>query len=169
MKHIHPVSYKEALHADIIIHTLWFKDLIPWAIENREGLASKILVDIANPFTEDLSDFTLDWGKSAAEELQNLLPDTKIVGAFKNTFYQVLEKPIYDGQKSDIYVTSDDESAKNIVMTLLRDLPFRVLDGGRLMNNRTIERMTLFEREIALRFGSYPYVSNRIFGIRGGN
>lgn len=165
---INPVSYEEALDTDIIIHTLWFKDLIPWAIKNREKLAHKILVDISNPFTEDFSEFTLDWGKSAAEELQKVIPDTKVVGSFKNTFFKVLEKPIYEGLKSDIYVTSDDENAKKIVMTLLSNLPFRVFDGGKLINNRTIERMTLFEREIAIRYGNYPYVSNRLFGIKDG-
>ncbi|UUZ93119.1 hypothetical protein LJK87_49370 [Paenibacillus sp. P25] len=53
-------------------------------------------------------------------------------------------------------------------MRLLESVPFRVLDGGRLSNNRTIERMTLFEREVALRYGNYPYVSFRMFGLGSG-
>jgi len=165
LKHIVPTSYEEALNADIIFHTLWFRDLIPWTKENKEQLAGKILVDIANPFTEDFSDFTLDWGKSAAEELQKVLPDTKVVGAFKNTFFQIFEEPIHEGFKSDVYITSDNESAKKVVMGLLNTIPFRVLDGGKLKNNRIIERITLFEREIAIRYGNYPYISNRLFGI----
>lgn len=165
LKHIIPVSYDQALGANIIIHTMWFRDLIPWAKENKELLSGKILVDIANPFTEDFSDFTLDWGKSAAEELQRILPKTKVVGAFKNTFFQVFEEPIHEGLKSDVYITSDDENAKKVVMELFRSIPFRVIDGGKLKNNRTIERITLFEREIAIRYGNYPYVSNRLFGI----
>jgi predicted dinucleotide-binding enzyme len=159
------VSTLEALHADIIIPTLWFKDLIPWAIENKQLLAGKILIDIVNPFTEDFNDFSIDWGTSASEELQNTIPDTIIVGAFKNTFYKVFDQPIYDNLSSDVYVTSDDQNKKEIVMNLLKSTPFRVLDGGNLKNNRTIERITLFERELSMRYGSYPYVSNRIFGL----
>lgn len=166
LKHIIPVSYAEALKTEIIFHTLWFRDLIPWAKENKEHLAGKILIDIANPFTEDFSDFTLEWGKSAAEELQRVIPDTKVVGAFKNTFFQVFEEPIHEGLKSDVYITSDYENAKKIVMALLSPTPFRVLDGGKLNKNRTIERITLFERELAIRYGNYPYVSNRLFGIK---
>lgn len=166
LQQITPVSYDQALDADIIIHSMWFRELMPWAKENKEHLAGKILVDIANPFTEDFSEFTLDWGQSAAEELQKILPDTKIVGAFKNTFFQVFEEPIHDGLKSDIYITSDDEHAKKVVMELLCSIPFRVLDGGELKNNRIIERLTLFEREMAIRYDSYPYVSNRLFGIK---
>lgn len=159
------VSYEEALRADVIIHTLWFRDVIPWALQNEEALAGKILVDIANPFTEDFSDFTLEWGTSAAEELQKVLPQTRVVGAFKNTFFKVLEQPLHNGQRSDVYVTGDDESARLQVIQLLQPLPFRVLDGGLLANNRTIERMTLFSREMAIRYGHYPYVSYRIFGL----
>jgi 8-hydroxy-5-deazaflavin:NADPH oxidoreductase len=159
------VSHEEALEADIIIHSLWFKDVIPWAQMYKEKLANKILIDITNPFTEDFSDFTLDWGKSAAEELQKVVPDTIVVGAFKNTFFKVFDEPLHEDVKSDVYVTSDDEDAKETVMNLLSPIPFRILDGGKLCNNRTIERITLFEREMAIRYGNYPYVANRLFGI----
>lgn len=160
-----PVSHEIALNADIIIHCLWFKDVIPWAKQNKKKLANKILIDIVNPFTEDFNDFTLEWGQSAAEELQKVIPDTKVVGAFKNTFFQVFEEPIHNDQKSDVYVTSDDEKAKETVMKFLASTPFRILDGGKLSNNRTIERLTLLERELAIRYGNYPYVSNRLFGL----
>lgn len=165
-ENIIPVSYENALDADIIFHSLWFKDLIPWANDNKEKLKDKILIDIVNPFTDDFSDFTLEWGNSAAEELQKTIPDTKVVGAFKNTFFQVFQEPIFDGLLSDVYVTSDDEPSKEIVMTILKPAPFRIINGGKLKNNRIIERITLFEREIAIRYGNYPYVANHLFGIR---
>jgi 8-hydroxy-5-deazaflavin:NADPH oxidoreductase len=158
------VSYDKAISSDVIFHTMWFRDVIPWAKENREKLKGKIVIDPANPFTEDFTDFELQWGNSAAEELQRALPDSKIVGAFKNTFFKVLEQPVHNGLLSDVYVTSDHEDAKRIVINLLNQLPFRIMDGGCLANNRTIERMTLFEREIAIREGHYPYVSFRLFG-----
>lgn len=164
-ENIIPVTHERALEADIIIHSLWFKDVIPWAAQNKEKLAGKILVDIVNPFTEDFSDFTLEWGQSAAEELQKVLPGTFVVGAFKNTFFQVFDEPIHEGLKSDVYVTADDEDAKKSVMELLNPTPFRILDAGKLKNNRLIERLTLFERELAIRYGNYPYVANRLFGI----
>ncbi|WP_245856160.1 NADPH-dependent F420 reductase [Paenibacillus rigui] len=163
-KGVEAAEIQTALQADIIFHALWFRDLIPWAESCRELLKGKILVDLVNPFTEDFSDFTMDWGTSAAEELQHKLPETSVVGAFKNTFFQVLEKPVHQGTVSDVYVTSDDEKAKLAVIQLLQGIPFRIMDAGRLSNNRTIERMTLFERELAIRYGHYPYVSYRIFG-----
>lgn len=162
------VSYEEALNCDIMVHALWFKDLIPWAYKNREKLEGKILVDIVNPFTADFEDFTTEWGTSAAEELQRVLPHTRVVGAFKNTFFKVFDQPVQAGLQSDVYVTGNDGQAKDEVLRLLEGIPFRVLDGGGLSNNRTIERMTLFERELAVRYGNYPYVSFRLFGLDGG-
>lgn len=161
---IKAVAVEEALKADIIVHTLWFRDLIPWVQEHREALKGKILVDISNPFTADFTDFVTEWGTSAAEELQRAVPETIVVGAFKNTFFEVLNNPVHNGLKSDVYVTGDNEEAKRTVMEALLPIPFRVYDGGSLKNNRTIERMTLFERELAIRYGHYPYVSFRLFG-----
>ncbi|UJF31304.1 NADPH-dependent F420 reductase [Paenibacillus hexagrammi] len=165
LKQTRAVNMEQALEADVVVPTLWFRDLIPWVTKHEKQLCGKIVIDIVNPFTEDFSDFTLQWGTSAAEELQRALPDTTIIGAFKNTFFKVLANPIFQNQQSDVYVTGDDEQAKLTVMQLLEAVPFRILDGGRLANNRTIERMTLFEREIAIRYGNYPYVSNRMFGL----
>lgn len=157
-------TYEETLTADVIIHTMWFRDLLPWAKENAEQLKGKILVDIANPFTADFSDFTTDWRTSAAEELQRVVPGTKVVGAFKNTFWKVFDQPIHHGIKSDVYITSDDEEAKHVVIDLLQPLPFRIMDAGILKHNRTIERMTLFSRELSQRYGHYPYVSWTLWG-----
>jgi 8-hydroxy-5-deazaflavin:NADPH oxidoreductase len=163
-KEVRGVSLDDALNADIIFHALWFRDLMPFVQQHAQQLRGKILVDIVNPFTEDFSDFTTDWGTSAAEEIQTILPSTKVVGAFKNTFFKVFDDPEYQGLTSDIYVTSDHDEAKKSVFEILQGIPFRVMDAGKLMNNRTIERMTLFERELAIRYGHYPYVSFRLFG-----
>lgn len=164
LQKVQAVNVQTALKADVIFHTLWFQDLIPWAEENKESLKGKILVDIVNPFNDNFDDFSLDWGTSAAEELQKKLPLTRVVGAFKNTFAKVLDQPVHEGLTSDVYVTSDDEEARKKVIDLLNGIPFRVMDGGLLKNNRTIERMTLFERELAVRNGHPGYVAFRLFG-----
>lgn len=159
-----PVSHCEAFTADVIFHSLWFKDVIPWAKEHAQLLNGKILVDIANPFTADFNDFTTEWGTSAAEELQKVIPGTSVVGAFKNTFWEVFNNPRHNGVLSDVYVTSDDETSRKLVLSILEALPFNVLDAGLLANNRTIERMTLFERELSIRYGHYPRVAFNIWG-----
>ncbi|QMU28643.1 NADPH-dependent F420 reductase [Adhaeribacter radiodurans] len=159
------VSMEEALQADVIIPTLWFKDLLPWAEKYKELLKGKIVIDIVNPFNDNFDDFTTPYNTSAAEELQKVIPDSTVVGAFKNTYWVVFDNPVLQGLKSDIYVTADDENARQQIKDLLKPLPFRVLDAGLLKNNRTIERMTLLAAELARKAGSHPRISFNLWGL----
>ncbi|PSR52759.1 hypothetical protein AHMF7605_04095 [Adhaeribacter arboris] len=158
-------SIEEALQADVIIPTLWFTDLLPWAEKYRDLLKGKIVLDIVNPFNDNFDDFTTPYGTSAAEELQKAIPESTVVGAFKNTYWVVFDKPILQGIKSDVYVTSDNEFVRKQIIDLLRPLPFRVLDAGLLKNNRTIERMTLLSGELARKAGSHPRISYNLWGL----
>ncbi|WP_426452128.1 NADPH-dependent F420 reductase [Paenibacillus sp. S-38] len=159
-------SYEEALQADIIIPAFPAAALMEWAAANKERLEHKIVVDISNPFTSDFSGFTTAWGESSAEGLQALLPDSKVVGAFKNTFFSVFENPVFQDQQSDVLVTGDDEEAVHQFIERFSPLPFRFIHAGKLANNRTIERFTLLELELAVRYGTYPYISLQVFGIK---
>ena len=159
------VSMEEALTADIIIPTLWFRDLLPWIEARKEQLKGKILVDITNPFNDTFEDFTTGYDTSSAEEVQKIIPDTLVVGAFKNTYWVVFDTPVLQGLKSDLYVTSDNAEARQTVLKILQPLPFRVLDAGILKNSRTIERMTLLARELALKAGNFPRISFNLWGL----
>lgn len=161
---VRPVSHQAGLQADVIILTLWHRDTPAFVAQYRSLLAGKILVHIANPFTADFTGFTTAWDRSAAEEFAGMVPEARVVGAFKNTFWTIFDQPSFPEGASDCFVTSDDAAAKGAVMGLLQPLPFRVLDGGGLQNNRVIERMTLFSRELAVRYGHYPRTTWRLLG-----
>ncbi|MEU5095625.1 hypothetical protein [Streptomyces sp. NPDC020996] len=123
-------------------------------------------MDIANPFTDDFQGFTLPETTSAAEQLAAAAPRARIVGAPKNTFWVVFDDPDLPGGPSDVFVTGDHQQAEEQVMSLLAPLPFRCLDAGALTNSRTVERMTLLSREIAVRYGHYPRTTWRLLGAR---
>jgi predicted dinucleotide-binding enzyme len=156
---------QEALDADIIIHTLWFKDVIPWAARNRDALKGKILIDICNPFNEAFDDLTLPYGFSAAEEIQKVIPEVIVAGAFKNTYWTVFDNPVLQGIKSDVYITGDSRQLREQLTELFRPLPFRFLDAGPLSNNRTIERMTLLSSYLAKKAGSHPLIAYNLWGL----
>lgn len=159
------VSMEEALTADVIIPSLWFNDLIPWAQTHKEVLNGKIVIDISNPFNEQFDDFTTAYDTSAAEELQKVIPESKVVGAFKNTYWVVFDAPVLQGIKSDVFVTSNHDPARSTVMELIKPLPFRVLDAGPLKNTRTIERMTLLSGQMARKAGSHPRIAYNLWGL----
>ncbi|NCT93332.1 MAG: NAD(P)-binding domain-containing protein [Chitinophagaceae bacterium] len=159
------VTAAQQFEAPIIIHTLWYKDVLPWVVLHREALAGKILVDITNPFNDDFTDFVTDYNTSSAEEIQKLVPDTAVAGAFKNTYWVVFDQPEYNGIQSDIYVTANADTIRSQVMAFLQPIPFRIFDAGVLRNNRTIERMTLLEKELAQKAGNHPRVSFHLWGV----
>lgn len=160
-----PLPGNEKFDSDIVIHTLWFNDILPWVLQHKEQLKRKILVDICNPFNENYDDFVTPYNTSASEEIQKLIPETNVAGAFKNTYWIVFDNPEYGGIKSDIYVTANDEPTRKTIIDLLNPLPFRVFDAGSLKNNRTIERMTLLEKELAQKAGNHPRVSMHLWGV----
>ncbi len=162
---VEAVPIQEALKADIIIPTLWFNDLLPWLEENKEELKGKIIIDITNPFNATFDDFTTPYDISSAEEVQKIVPQSTVVGAFKNTYFVVFDQPLLQGLKSDLYVTSDNKQALDSVIEILKPLPFRVLNAGPLKNNRTIERMTLLSGELARKAGNFPRVSFNLWGL----
>src|SRR3954447_9684786 len=63
------VEEPEAFNADIIIHTLWYSDVLPWVEMHNEQLKGKVLVDITNPFNETYDDFVTGYDTSSAEEI----------------------------------------------------------------------------------------------------
>ena len=158
-------TIEEALKANIIIPTMWFRDLVPWAYENEMILKGKIIIDITNPFNEDFSDFTLSPYTSSAEELQKILHGSEVVAAFKNTFWVVFDNPLLQNLKSDVFVAAQKDSIRSLIIELLKPLPFRILDAGTLKNCRTIERMTLLSSELARKAGSHPRIAFNLWGL----
>lgn len=163
--HVTAADHASAVaEADVLLLALWHRHALEFAHTHASALTGKVVVDIANPFTDDFTGFTLPETTSAAEQLAVAAPTAHVVGALKNTFWVVLDDPDFPEGRADVLVTGDDPAAKATTMTLLDPLPFRVLDAGPLANSRTVERMTLLSREIAVRYGHYPRTTWRLLG-----
>ena len=79
---------------------------------------------------------------SAAQEAQELLPDSLVAGAFQTVSAEKLQKPeaVMEG---DVIVCSDHREAKDLVTDLVRKIPgLRPVDGGALANAKYVEQIT---------------------------
>ncbi len=158
-------TYEEAVRADFILPAMFLRDgMVATLQPYRRALGGKIFIDITNPFNDDYSDFILPWDTSGAEELQRQFRDTRIVGAFKNVWWEVFDAPTFDGIVSDVFVVGDDQAAKQAFLDIAKPMPFRFIDAGRLANARVVERMTLLSGELGQRYGYFPRMNYRFVG-----
>lgn len=158
-------SYADAVAAPVVLPSIFLRDgLLETLAPYRDQLAGKLWIDLTNPFNATYEEFILPWDTSGAEEIARHFPEVRLVGAFKNVWWEVFDQPAFGDLLSDVYVVSDDEAAKREFLGLVEGSPFRYLDAGRLENARYVERMTLFARELGRRLGYAPRMNWRFLG-----
>jgi len=153
----------DALSAPAILPAVFIRDgLFDLLDRHCSRLAGKLLIDISNPFNEDYSDFVTPWDSSGAEELQRQFPQARVVGAFKNVFWEVFDHPQFGESLSDVLITGDDPQAKARFLALAEGTPFRYLDAGPLIHSRTVERLTFITSSLGRQLNSYPRMNWRL-------
>lgn len=158
-------SYEDAARADAILPAMFLRDGLLETLEPfRARFDGKIYIDISNPFNDTYTDFILPWDTSGAERIQENFPKTRVVGAFKNVWWEVFDAPTFGDTVSDVFVVGDDVSAKATFLELVENTSFRYIDAGRLANARTIERMTLLSGELGQRYGYFPRMNYKLLG-----
>ena len=162
-------TYDAAIDAPVVLPAIFLRDgLVETLGAYAARLRGKLYVDITNPYNADYSDFILPWGTSGAEHVQQAFPGARVVGAFKNVWWEVLDEPLFEGVTSDVFVVADDDAAKREFLGLVDGMPFRFLDAGRLANARTVERMTLLSGELGRRYEYYPRMGYKFLGAAAG-
>ncbi|NJM71080.1 MAG: NAD(P)-binding domain-containing protein [Scytonema sp. RU_4_4] len=160
-----PGNYQEAANAEFVLPAMFLRDGALDTLEPfRSQFDGKIYIDITNPFNDDYTDFILPWDNSGAEQIQHRFPKTRVVGAFKNVWWEVFDAPRFGDTVSDVFVVSDDATAKAEFFKLVEGSPFRYIDAGKLSNARTVERMTLLSGELGQRYGYFPRMNYKLLG-----
>jgi len=158
-------SYEKALAARAVLPAIFIRDGLLTVLEAaRSQLAGKLLIDISNPFNEDYSDFITPWDSSGAELIANAAPQARLVGAFKNVFWEVFDQPVYEDGLSDVLMVGDDDDAKSEFLELAAGTPFRYLDAGPMINARAIERLTPITGRLGRQLGTYPRMNWKLLG-----
>jgi len=110
------------------------------SLANAADFSGKIVIDVTNPIKADFSGLSVGFETSAAEEIQKLLPQAKVVKAFNTVFAQVYEQGLeFGGHKAQTFVASDDDVAKQTVLTLANEAGFEAVDAGAITNARYLE------------------------------
>jgi 8-hydroxy-5-deazaflavin:NADPH oxidoreductase len=134
-------SVQEAVsQADTVLLAVWYKDAAN-ALKSAGDLAGKVVIDISNPITADFKGLSIGHSTSAAEEIQKLVPEAKVVKAFNTIFAELLPIESRKGRRVQVFIAADDEQAKVKVSALVKAVEFEPVDSGILYNARFLEPM----------------------------
>ncbi len=131
--------------ADVVFLAFPYEGQRPVLEDLGAALKGKIVVSVITPMKfergKGASAVEVEAG-SAAQEAQDMLPDSQVVAAFQNASAEELLDPSVT-MEGDVVVCSDHPEAKKLVMELagkINDL--RGVDGGSLTNAKYVEQLT---------------------------
>lgn len=133
------------LQADVVFLAFPYEGQRPVLEDLGPALKGKIVVSVIAPmkFERGKGASAVEVGAgSAAQEAQDMLPESQVVAAFQNASAEELLEPNIT-MEGDVVVCSDHAAAKKIVLDLadqIKDL--RGVDGGSLANAKYVEQIT---------------------------
>jgi 8-hydroxy-5-deazaflavin:NADPH oxidoreductase len=137
-------SLGDAELGDVVVLAVWYGTNLEVAKQLGAKLASKVVVDIANPLNATFDGLATAPDSSSAEELAKaVVPGAKVVKAFNTTFAGTLLSGQVAGQPLDVFLAGDDADAKARVARIVTDGGMRAIDAGPLHRARQIEGMQL--------------------------
>lgn len=141
-----------AWEADVIILAVPYPAEKEIAAKIKDVANTKIVISIANPLNETYSGLVTSPDTSAAEELQKLLPNSKVVKAFNTTFAADFSTPVIDGKQVDAFIAGNDADALATVSALVTTAGFNPIVAGDLSVSRTLENMALLLISLTMKY-----------------
>ncbi|MGW6690822.1 NADPH-dependent F420 reductase [Streptomyces sp. NPDC054961] len=129
----------------------------------RPHLRDKILVDVSNATTDGPDGLPADLlypGSSLAEQLQDALPETRVVKTLNTMLFPVMTAPAMLTQPPTAFLSGEDPQAKQTVHDLLTDLGWRkewITDLGGILTARATEAAILFVPHVIRSSGFAPF------------
>jgi predicted dinucleotide-binding enzyme len=144
----------------LAVHWLRIDDVL----QQAGDLSGKILVTCSLPMNAENTDLVVAHTSSGAEELAQKVRKAKVVSAFgtvpSEVFFGVFEARRRTNRPSMVYC-GDDEGAKHVAATLIRDVGFDPVDAGALRVARYLEPFALLMGELAYEGEGGPEVAYR--------
>jgi NADPH-dependent F420 reductase len=155
-------SNAEAASAELVIVTVPYAGHAELLATLTAELAGKIVVDSVNPIGFDNQGpypLVVAAG-SAAQEAQQLLPASTVIGAFHHVSAVLLDDPAIDTIAGDVLVLGEDRAAVEVVCELATAIPgARGIYAGRLRNAGQVEAFTANLIAINRRYKAHAGIS----------
>ncbi|GAB3430335.1 NADPH-dependent F420 reductase [Actinophytocola sediminis] len=131
---------------DIVVLAVPYASAAAVVSEYGDALPGKVIIDITNPISPDLTGFVTPDGSSGAQEITKAAPGgAHVVKAFNTLFSHVLAAGPAEGHLLDVFIAGDDARAKTLVSAFIESMGMRPMDVGRLPMARTLENVALLQ------------------------
>ncbi len=143
----------------LAVHWLRMDDVL-----KQVDLSGKVVVSCSLPMNADDTGLVIGHSTSGAEELANKARRARVVSAFgtvpSEVFFKVFEARRKPKRPSMTYC-GDDDSAKRVAATLIKDVGFEPMDVGPLRIARYLEPLALLMAQLAYEGDRGPEVAYR--------
>jgi 8-hydroxy-5-deazaflavin:NADPH oxidoreductase len=136
---------------DVVVLAVPYPALSGIVEQRGEQLAGKVVVDITNPL--DFSTFdslVVPADGSAAAELAEALPASRVVKAFNTNFAATLASGSVGDVPTTVLVAGDDVDAKQALIGIVTSGGLRAVDAGSLARARELEAVGFLQLTLAV-------------------
>lgn len=135
---------------DVVILAVPYPALADVLAQRGEQLAGKVVVDITNPVNfETFDSLTVPADSSAAAELAQALPQSRVLKAFNTTFAATLGAGHVGEVPTTVLIVGDDDDAKAELTQIITAGGLRAVDAGSLRRARELEAMGFLQLTLA--------------------
>ena len=133
-------------------------------LKQAGDLTGKVIVSCSLPMNKSDTALVIGQRSSGAEELAKKARTARVVAAFgtvpSEVLFSVFEARRRSRRPSLVYC-GDDQEAKQVAATLIRDVGFDPVDAGPLRIGRYTEPFSLLIAQLAYKSGSRPELAYR--------
>ena len=143
-----PTAEIECLNC--LVDASWEADIIISAVppgmeaeiaQKIKGVATQKIVMVIAGYGDSNSDKRIV-EHSAAEELQKLLPYSKVVKAFSSARAADFARAVTAGRSIDSFIAGDDREAVQMVTEIISNAGFHPVNAGELATSRALEHIS---------------------------
>lgn len=138
------------VQGEIVVLAVPYAALKDIAGKYADQLKGKVVVDITNPLNfETFDSLVVPADGSAAAELAEALPSSRVLKAFNTTFAGTLAAGTVGPNKTTVLIAGDDAEAKELLAQAITAGGLNAVDAGSLKRARELEAIGFVQLTLA--------------------
>ena len=136
---------------DVVVLAVPYPALRQVVAQRADELAGKVVVDITNPLNfETFDSLVVPADGSAAAELADALPQSRVLKAFNTTFAGTLVAGTVGSLPTTVLIAGDDAEAKSTLAGIVTSAGLKAVDAGSLNRARELEALGFLQLSLAI-------------------